>query len=93
MCLHTYTHAHTHVDLMSYNKVNLPLREGSALNVATKKSSSKAFQTEMRSLDLGKDCETSVRPRGGLLSLAVFPCFFLLNPHTIYHIVCVACQF
>lgn len=34
-----------------------------------------------------------MRPCGGLLSLAAPPCFFLLNFHTDYWIVCVSCQF
>lgn len=38
VCVYVYVytniHINTHVELMSYNKVNLPLREGSILNMA-----------------------------------------------------------
>lgn len=53
MCLHTCTPSTTHTthrDLMNYNKVNLPLREGSTLNVANRQSDLRVFQTEIINL-------------------------------------------
>lgn len=57
MCLHACTPSATHTthrNLMNHNKVNLPLREGSTLNVATGQSDSRVFQTDVVSLVLDK---------------------------------------
>ena len=71
----------THRDLMNYNKVNLPLREGSTLNVATRQSDSRVFQTDVVSLVLDK---WSLRSE--TLWRSPFPCCFpLLFPFEFPH--------
>lgn len=81
----------SHVELMSYDKVNLSPREESTLNMATTRIPQpprlrcQAWAWADRVWGTG--------PRGALLSIAVCCCFFLRNSHSNYHIMCVVCQF
>ena len=91
MCLHTCTPSTTHTthrDLMNYNKVNLPLREGSTLNVANRQSDLRVFQTEIINLVPDK---WSLRSE--TLWRSPFPCCFPLlfpfeSPHHLPLCVC-----